>query len=96
MKDLMNCNVCGLDFNMADLSEVVKHEHKGLTTNITKSKKVIRHASDVYKYCSGEFAGGVHSYLSGDEFPKYPSSNEFKEGYICAGRDLKDNYILNF
>lgn len=97
MKDLIECSICGSNFNAANLSEVVKHEHINFQINEqVKSKKVIKHASEVYPYCSGEFYGGVHSFLEGDDFPTWPSSNEYKAGYISAQRDLKDNYKLEF
>ncbi|NJB37981.1 hypothetical protein HCO57_15370 [Croceivirga sp. JEA036] len=76
--------------------EVVKHEHNGNYTLPNKGKKVIKHAREVYPYCSGTFAGGVHSYLSGDDYPKYDEQRDFKEGYFSALRDLKDNYVLRF
>lgn len=92
----MKCNVCGIQFNEADLSEVVKHEHNGMVAEKTIGKKVIKHASEVYPHCSGQFAGGVHSFLSGDGYPKYPDPKEFMQGYWCAERDLGDNYVLDY
>jgi hypothetical protein len=92
----MECGICKQEFNEADLMEVVEHEHNGNYTLPNKGKKVIKHARDVYPYCSGEFSGGVHSYLSGDDYPKYNEQKEFKEGYFSAQRDLKDDYVLDF
>lgn len=90
----MKCNICGTPFNEANIREVFEHEHEGIKTKEKIGKKVISHAREVYPYCSGEFAGGVYSYLSGDDVPKHPDSNEFRSGYFSAQRDLADKYTL--
>lgn len=94
----MKCNICNSDFNPGDLSEVFYHEHKGieLTIPAPKVKKVISNARDVYPYCGGEFAGGVHIYLQGGEMPTRPCDDDHIQGWMCAQRDLKDNYKLEF
>jgi hypothetical protein len=89
LKD-MKCNTCGIEFNEADLSEVFKHEHADIEAPKTKSKRVITHASDIYPHCSGQFAGGVHSFLSGDPNPTQQDPAEFRQGYYRASFDCED------
>lgn len=91
----MKCNNCGEEFNEADLSEVFKHEHANIEVPRIIGKKVISHASEIYPNCGGEFAGGVHSYLQGDEVPRHPDPNDFRRGYFTAkGHDLNSKYVL--
>lgn len=87
--------MCKKDFDPANLGEVFEHEHKDLTLNIpVASKRVIKHAREVYPGCSGEFASGVHIYLKGGECPQRPCSDELIQGYYRAEADLEDNYTL--
>jgi hypothetical protein len=89
----MKCNECGGHFDPADLSQVAIHIHKGITAPPIKGKKVITHARDVYPHCSGEFASGVHLYLSGEPIPERPCADALIQGWISAERDLKDNFV---
>lgn len=93
------CPDCGLDFEMNDLQQVFAHEHKILSTmeNTVKAKKVIRNARDIYPYCGGQFATGVHVYMKGEPCPQRPCDDEHIQGWLCAERDnVNEKYILQF
>lgn len=92
----MKCELCGLSFNPANLSEVFEHQHSGIELSIPdpKSKRVIKNARDVYPNCGGMFASGVHQYLKGLPMPERPCDDVMIQGWMSAERDLKDNYIL--
>lgn len=93
----IKCEKCGELFNPAFLDQVVKHMHNDSINVevIQKGKKVIQNARDVYPHCGGEFACGVHIYLKGEPCPERPCSDKLIEGWYCAERDLKNNYILD-
>ena len=93
------CNGFGLDFEMNDLSQVIAHEHQIMETINTehKAKKVIKNARDIYPYCGGEFAGGVHTYMRGLPCPDRPCDDGHIQGWLCADRDnLNDHFIFEF
>lgn len=93
------CNTCGLSFEMNDLQQVFAHEHQILITmgNTVKAKKIISNARDIYSYCGGEFAGGVHLYMRGEPCPKRPCDDDHIQGWLCAERDnVNEKYILQF
>jgi hypothetical protein len=89
----MKCNDCGQQFDPADLSHVAEHMHTGIVAPPINGKRVIHHAREVYPYCSGEFASGVHIYLKGQHMPERPCLDECIQGWMCAERDLKDNFV---
>lgn len=90
------CDLCGQQVDMRDLGQVFEHEHKDLIIpETTKSKRVIQNAREVYPYCSGEFASGVHSYLHGLPMPTRPCSDDYMQGWMRAEIDLEDNYMLS-
>ena len=96
----MICNDCGLPFDESDLSQVFEHEHNGLKLQSTevKSKKVIKHARDIYPNCSIQFACGVHTWIKeGKDFDQrfmYQESEDFRRGFYQAQYECEDNYIL--
>lgn len=90
----MKCNDCGQHFNLADLSQVATHMHAGIIAPATQGKKGIHHARELYAYCTGEFASGVHIYLKGGPVPERPCSDDLIQGWYAAERDLKDNFFL--
>lgn len=96
----MICNNCGLPFDESDLSQVFYHEHNGLIFELkdVKSKKLIKHASELYPNCSKQFACGVHTWINnGDkyEYLMFLEDEDFKLGYWQAKYDLEDNYKMN-
>jgi hypothetical protein len=98
-KHTMTCNNCGMPFQMNDLKQVVEHEHidSFFITTTHKSKKVISNARNIYPYCGGEFAGGVHTYMQGMPCPTRPCDDDHIQGWLCADRDkLTERYTLEF
>jgi len=89
----MTCNLCNQSFDPTNLTEVAEHMHSDIFTPAIIGKRLINHAREIYPYCSGDFASGVHAFLRGGEVPCYPESKEAIQGWICAQRDLKDNFI---
>ena len=93
------CQTCGLNFEMNNLKQVIAHEHtkQFIMETEHKTKKIINNAREVYPYCGGEFAGGVHTYMQGMPMPQRPCDDDHIQGWICADRDnLLDKYVLNF
>lgn len=92
----MKCIICNNHFDPADLSQVAEHMHANISAPSIIGKKGIRHAREVYPYCTGEFAVGVHIYLKGEPVPARPCADELIQGFYAAERDLKEGfYFIN-
>lgn len=94
----MICNNCGLPFDESDLSQVGFHEHIGLNLPMTKGKKIITHAREIFPEASIQFCIGVHNHINGgyDMRTLYQETHDFKHGfYQSMEMDLNEKYTLN-
>jgi len=86
----MNCNNCGQEFDMRDLSQVVAHEEcEGVQLDHSKLVKLNnwKDVQEIYPSADIDFTIGVRMFLRGEKEPDNLEINMIRQGYWKAKSD---------